>query len=59
MKVKALNGFSGIISMHKGEIRNIDNEKVIKDLISAGLIEEITSKGKKVVTENEIKSNNT
>jgi len=39
MKVKALKTFSGAISMHEGEIREIKNEYIIADLTKAGYIE--------------------
>lgn len=38
---KALVSFSGIISMTAGEVKEITNKEVIKDLLNAGYIEEI------------------
>lgn len=39
MKYRALITFSGIISMAQGEIREIDNQEVIADLLRAKFIE--------------------
>lgn len=33
--------FSGIISMRKGEVREIKDKKIAKDLLNAGYIEEV------------------
>lgn len=41
---KALKSFSGIISMHEGETREIDNADVVADLTKAGYIEEVKPK---------------
>lgn len=41
---KALKSFSGIISMHEGETREIDNVDVVADLTKAGYIEEVKPK---------------
>ena len=38
MKYKALVTFSGDISMYKDEIKEICDEKVVKDLLNAGYI---------------------
>lgn len=38
---KALVSFSGLISMAEGEIKEITNKDIIKDLLNAGFIEEI------------------
>ena len=38
---KALKSFSGIISMHEGETREIDNAELVADLTKAGSVEEI------------------
>lgn len=45
---KALKSFSGTISMHKGETREIKNAEVVADLLRAGYIEEVkpTTKGR-------------
>lgn len=41
---KALKSFSGIISMHEGETREIDNAELVADLTKAGYIEEVKPK---------------
>lgn len=38
---KALISFSGLISMKKGEIKEITDTEIVEDLIKAGYIEEI------------------
>lgn len=38
---KALKSFSGIISMHEGETREIDNAELVADLTKAGYIAEV------------------
>ena len=47
MKIKAKVGFSGVLSMGKGEIREYDNEAVLSDLLQAGYIEEVTTDNEK------------
>jgi hypothetical protein len=44
---KALIGFSGLISMNKGQVREIKDKEIIKDLLKAGYIEEVKSTKKK------------
>lgn len=41
MKYRALKGFSGLISMRKGEIKVINDKEIVVDLIKAGYIEPI------------------
>ena len=41
MKVKALIGFSGLVSMRKGEVKEISDKNIVTDLIRAGYIEPI------------------
>lgn len=41
MKYKAKKGFTGIISMSEGEIRDLKETLHVKDLKDAGLIEEV------------------
>lgn len=43
-KVKALTSFAGIISMSAGEVAEIADNAVLKDLLSAGYVEELGSK---------------
>ena len=38
---RAKIGFSGIISMKKGEVKAIKDKKIVKDLLKAGYIEEV------------------
>lgn len=39
MKVKALKTFSGAISMHEGEVREVKDNYILNDLTKAGYIE--------------------
>ena len=41
---RALKSFSGAISMHEGETREIDNAELVADLLQAGYIEEVKPK---------------
>ena len=41
MRIRALRGFAGVLTMSKGEEREYDNEAVIKDLFRAGYIVEV------------------
>lgn len=41
---KALKSFSGVISMHEGELREIDDAELVDDLLRAGYIEEVKPK---------------
>jgi len=41
MKYKAKVGFSGRVSMSKGEVKEINDEYIVKDLLKAGYIEPI------------------
>jgi hypothetical protein len=38
---KAIVGFSGLITMKKGEIKEIKDKALVKDLLKAGYIEEV------------------
>ena len=40
-QVKAKVSFAGIVTMGAGETREIQNEEIVKDLVSAGYVEEI------------------
>ena len=58
MAYKAIKNFSGVVSMHVGEVKNISDVNIAKDLLRAGYIEEIkpaekakTVKGKSDKTE--------
>ena len=39
MLVKALTSFAGKISMHAGEIKEIADEAIVRDLLRAGYVE--------------------
>lgn len=39
MKLKALKSFGGKISMYAGEVRDIVDEFIVKDLLRAGYVE--------------------
>ena len=41
---RALKSFSGVISMHEGEVREIDDAELVADLLRAGYIEEVKPK---------------
>ena len=41
MKYRALKGFSGSVSMSKGEVKEIKDKCIVDDLIKAGYIEPI------------------
>lgn len=45
---KALVSFSGLITMAMGDIREITDESIVKDLLKAGYIEEVKEKPKKI-----------
>ena len=38
---KAKVSFSGLISMRKGDVKEIKDKKIVKDLLKAGYIEEV------------------
>lgn len=57
MKYMALVSFSGLISMSMGEIREISDKAIVKDLLKAGYIQELKeTKIKKVEEQKEPKS---
>ena len=41
MKVRALIGFSGLVSMRKGEVKEIRDKAIVTDLLRAGYVEQI------------------
>ena len=41
MEYKAKVGFSGVVSMRVGEVKDIADANIVKDLLSAGYIEEV------------------
>ena len=38
---RAVIGFSGLINMKKGEVKEIKDKALVKDLLKAGYIEEV------------------
>ena len=46
---KALKSFSGIITMNKGQVKEIKDKVLIKNLLNAGYIEEVKSTKKEEV----------
>lgn len=48
---KALKSFSGAISMHEGETREIEDAAIVADLLKAGYIEEVKPKRGRSVKE--------
>ena len=47
MLVKAKLSFTGVISMGKGEVREISDLAIAKDLLKVGYIEEVKPKAKR------------
>lgn len=45
---KALKSFCGKVSMKKGEIKELNDNEIINDLVNAGLIEEIKANKTKI-----------
>lgn len=50
MLYKAKVSFSGLVSMYKGEIKELTDEEIIKDLLKAKYIEEVKDTVKKKTT---------
>lgn len=46
MKVKAMTGFAGAVCMTAGEVRDISDGAIVKDLINAGYVESMEPEGK-------------
>lgn len=40
-KYKAIKSFSGLVSMHGGEVKELTDVNIVKDLLKAGYIEEV------------------
>ena len=59
MPYRANKSFIGLVSMSKGEVRDIDNESLVKSLLRAGLIVDLgdskpqKTKGSKAKTKRE------
>ena len=48
MAYRATKSFSGALSMVKGEVREIEDGEIVKDLLRAGYIEDLSAKQKVV-----------
>lgn len=46
MAYRATKSFTGLVSMVKGEVRELEDEKIAKDLIKSGYIEDLSEKQK-------------
>lgn len=46
MVVKALKSFAGKVSMTIGDTKDISNEAIVKDLLSAGFVEPVKAEAK-------------
>lgn len=46
MAYRALKSFSGLVSMVKGEVRELKDEEIVKDLLKSGYIEDLSEKQK-------------
>ena len=46
MAYRALKSFTGIVAMVKGEVRDIEDEEIVKDLIKSGFIVDLSEKQK-------------
>lgn len=51
MKLKALTSFAGKITMYAGEVREVLDEAIAKDLLRAGYAEEVGVSKKETTTE--------
>ena len=56
---KALKSFSGVVSMVSGEVKDISNPLVVKDLVKAGYIVEVKPAKTKAEVEAEVKPKKT
>ena len=52
---RALVGFSGAISMSKGDVRKITNEELVRDLLQAKYIEKVKETSKEEAKETKAK----
>lgn len=46
MAYRALKSFTGLVSMVKNEVREINDEAIVKDLLRAGYIDDLSEKQK-------------
>lgn len=56
---KALKSFSGVVSMVSGEVKDISDPLVVKDLVKAGYIVEVKPAKTKAEVEAEVKPKKT
>lgn len=54
MKVKALTSFCGVVTMMMGEVGEISDLAIVKDLLNAGYIEEVKDKPRKKKGDNNV-----
>lgn len=57
MKIKALISFSGLITMGIGEVRDVENKEMVKDLLEAGYVKKVV-KADKINNKEAIKNEN-
>lgn len=53
MAYRALKSFSGLISMIKGEVREIEDEYIANDLVRCGFVVDLSEKQKAAKSENQ------
>lgn len=46
MAYRALKSFTGLLTMTKGEVRDIEDEALVKDLLKAGYLVDLSEKQK-------------
>ena len=46
MAYRATKSFTGLVSMVKGEVRELEDEGIVKDLLKSGYIEDLSEKQK-------------
>lgn len=49
MRVKALKGFAGKVTMYAGEVKDIPDDAVARDLLAAGYVKKIEPEEAKIV----------
>lgn len=55
---KALKSFSGVISMRKGEVKDIQDDFIVDDLKKAGYIEDYIEEPQQEVEQKTVEENN-
>ena len=56
MKVRALRSFGGAVNMSRGQVRDIQDEYVLKDLLKAGYVEALEEADTQASAENDAES---